>query len=200
MSPHGCKTILENIEKTGMVNGIDWELFKWENMTHYYAYPFLAYADCIQSNHAADTDIQYDETVLCVDEEDRMRQEETFWNGILDRAALCGIRGTSRICYVTPDEFINLSREEILTNIYFIRMIDSRIEISPPTTEWVNDTIKTISKSSQKGPIYMYTFCYYNYPKTYPIPENMKLMYTVSCPQSKFDMDIVQKLPRGGFL
>ncbi len=62
ITKQGAINLLEQIDNFGLINAIDWEMFKCEKNKVYYCSPFLAFADCVNGaynkNRVVDSDIQ----------------------------------------------------------------------------------------------------------------------------------------------
>ena len=61
ITKRGCINMMKHINENGMVNAIDWEMFKTANTNNiYYCSPYIAFAECFQNDNKTDTDIQFD--------------------------------------------------------------------------------------------------------------------------------------------
>ena len=57
----GAINLLNRLNSKGLVNAIDWEMYKTGDINKiYFTDPFIAFADCTQSGKNQDSDIQYD--------------------------------------------------------------------------------------------------------------------------------------------
>lgn len=82
ITKRGISNMLTFLNNNGMVNAIDWEMFKTANINNiYYCNPHLAFAECAQNNTTTDSDIQYEYSgVGFKNNDDIVNYEIEYWN------------------------------------------------------------------------------------------------------------------------
>jgi GR25 family glycosyltransferase involved in LPS biosynthesis len=104
ITKRGCINMMKHINENGMVNAIDWEMFKTANVNNiYYCSPYIAFAECFQNDTKTDTDIQFDySNVAFKDVSEILLSEIDYWKE----------KGINKFDTIEFPEFSNLSTTE----------------------------------------------------------------------------------------
>lgn len=152
ISTNGIKNMLSFINSNSVRNGIDWVMFLTGNINNiYYTRPFLAFADCVQTNPNADSDIQGDfDGVGFKDINEYILNEIKYWG-------YEGVRNKFDDLLVPEDDKSNIicsdhipDKKDLITNIYILKVKMSDIqEIKNVPFKWytVNNYIMTIPEN-----------------------------------------------------
>jgi GR25 family glycosyltransferase involved in LPS biosynthesis len=107
LTKEGAKTLLEDINKKGVYNAIDWVAMKTCNIQRaFVTVPFLAFADCFQTNNHKDTDIQTEFNTCEI--KNWLTHEIEYWQSKLKSKKNNRIRLVTTV--TSKDPFIELVR------------------------------------------------------------------------------------------
>lgn len=82
LTKHAAQVILDDIAQKGVYNAIDWVAMKTcDKLRAFVSVPFLAFADCFQTNNKKDTDIQLEYDVCTFS--NWTKQEIEYWETML---------------------------------------------------------------------------------------------------------------------
>ncbi|MDD4930595.1 MAG: glycosyltransferase family 25 protein [Candidatus Colwellbacteria bacterium] len=105
----GAMKMFNHIQENGMYNAVDWVMFKNADKANiFYCYPHIVFSECVTNTIKPDSDIQYDTSSLCYDDEKRFNLEISYW------------RNRGVIPVVINDDQIP-SRDLLLSHVHFIK-------------------------------------------------------------------------------
>ncbi len=108
LTKQGAKLLLEDINKKGVYNAIDWVAMKTCDLQRaYVAVPFLAFADAYQTNNKKDTDIQTDYNTCGL--KNWVQYEIDYWKNQLKTKKNTNIR----IVSTSSNSLVSLLRSSI---------------------------------------------------------------------------------------
>jgi GR25 family glycosyltransferase involved in LPS biosynthesis len=172
----GAIKMFQHINKYGMYNAIDWVMFKTADVNNiYYCYPHILYSECVTNEIKPDSDIQYDTTTLCVNDNHRLELEMKYWIKQLKQGGVNFTSGYETSIPHSPDSKIiyksNIpTRDELLQYILFINIKNS------------NDKFKTLIDKLKKLPVQYYT---------------IKDIYIITIPNPKITEEIINDVTFG---
>ena len=174
----GAIKMFHHINEHGIYNAIDWVMFKTADVNNiYYCYPHIVYSECVTNEIKPDSDIQYDRTTLCLNDDHRLELEMNYWIKQLDQK---GVNFTS-VCETMRDipDIIDSklmyrrgvpSRDELLQYVLFIN-VQTHYEF------------KTVIDKIKNLPIQYYT---------------IKDLYIITVPNPKITEKILKDVTFGG--
>lgn len=109
INKRGAIKMFKHIQEKGIYNAIDWVMFKnADNANIFYCYPHLVFSECVTDVIKTDSDIQYDKSSLCENDEKRLELELEYWKN----------KGITPL--ISSDDPLP-SRDELLSHVHFIK-------------------------------------------------------------------------------
>lgn len=104
----GAMKMYKHIQENGIYNAIDWVMFKNPDVNIFYCYPHIVFSECVTGDIKPDSDIQYDKSSLCYDDDKRLELELSYWRN----------RGVDP---VIVNDYQIPTRDLLLSHIHFIK-------------------------------------------------------------------------------
>jgi GR25 family glycosyltransferase involved in LPS biosynthesis len=125
----GAINLLNYIDKNSIKYGIDWVIFMTADINKiYYCSPFIAFAECVQSDSKIDSDIQFDYNKIGYKNMDEWLDEEIrFWNqkGVREKFEELKCNEDSESKIVCSNE---INKKSLLTNITLFKKNDKLLQ------------------------------------------------------------------------
>lgn len=159
LTKQGAKILLEDINKKGVYNAIDWVAMKTCDLQRaFVTVPFIAFADCYQSNNTKDTDIQTDYNICSFT--NWSKEEIIYWQNILKgtkkntNIRLVSFQDKSTLIQTVESlgfKVQTIRKDELKQNDILLQDIETiKSKVSNVTICPLNSTIKTSSSNYYK--------------------------------------------------
>lgn len=182
----GVKKIIQKFITEGIVNAIDWELFKCSDMNTYYIYPHIVKSKCVQGKDPKDeipSDIQYDYTSLNLDTHNWMLKEIQYW---VIKLNVKGINYMDNYVVLLNDSLGKDIPDDHNSNLYYSNKLLSRDQILSGVCVIGKQSRETISKFLETNKEFPFTF--------YTLRDSV----LITIPKTKIDSDVIKTIPLGG--